>query len=680
MQAVSRGTPLLRSLWRQTPHQEPRLRARRLSLEALEPRELLAADFLYIGDAGTDSVQRFDADTGAYLGSVVAAGSAGLHGPRGMVFSGDNLLVVNQNVGMPFNGEVLRFDNAGAPRSPLVAADNPEALFAPRGMALRDNVLYVADFEGSAYPRVAKFNATTGAFLGEFVPSGFDAEFRPRGLVFGPDGGLYVSVFSEALFSSPDPAGYILRFDVASGASRVVARNDGDGTPEVGEAVNLHNPEGLVFAPDGRIYVTSNWENENTHILVIDPASGQQLDDIVLDPQTRPDNPTRISAQAIVFGPAGKLFIPITEASLNDGTESGGVWTYDPASQQTASFVATSVFDPLLLSPWYLTFGQTDPATLAYPKTVNSAPSLSGIEATPLGYAVNETATAITRTLTVSDSDSTTLSGAVIRISANYRSNQDVLSFTNSSSIQGDWDSVLGTLTLVGNASVANYQAALRSVKFRNTSTNPISDPRTIEFQVNDGQLSSNVLKRDISVSNPHVDNLFIGDQGDLGNPNDDTVKKFDLKTGALLDTWSAPGRLFGPRGMVFDAGDLLVVNQNVGTSLNGEVLRFDGKSGSLLSETVPANDPQAPFAPARDCRQRRHSLRSRLRGSRFAKNCQIRHHNSGFPGRFGPPWIQCRVPSTRCGLRTGRQTLRVGFQRSFVRIGRSCRLRTPLP
>ncbi|WP_449394898.1 cadherin domain-containing protein [Devosia riboflavina] len=48
-------------------------------------------------------------------------------------------------------------------------------------------------------------------------------------------------------------------------------------------------------------------------------------------------------------------------------------------------------------------------------------------------------------------------------------------------------------LTLAGTSSVANYQAALRSVTYRSNSENPTDAVRTVDFQVTDGQ-SANAL------------------------------------------------------------------------------------------------------------------------------------------------------------------------------------------
>ena len=76
-------------------------------------------------------------------------------------------------------------------------------------------------------------------------------------------------------------------------------------------------------------------------------------------------------------------------------------------------------------------------------------------------------------TMTVSDADDTNLTGATITITSNYNAAQDVLAFTSQSGITGVWDAGTGTLTLSGTATVAQYQAALRTVTYQNTSQQP---------------------------------------------------------------------------------------------------------------------------------------------------------------------------------------------------------------
>lgn len=67
---------------------------------------------------------------------------------------------------------------------------------------------------------------------------------------------------------------------------------------------------------------------------------------------------------------------------------------------------------------------------------------------------------------------------------ANFDADQDEIAFADTSSIQGQFDDTTGTLTLTGTASIADYQAALRSVTYENTSQSPLSDDRTITFEV----------------------------------------------------------------------------------------------------------------------------------------------------------------------------------------------------
>ncbi|MBK7238075.1 MAG: tandem-95 repeat protein [Sterolibacteriaceae bacterium] len=131
---------------------------------------------------------------------------------------------------------------------------------------------------------------------------------------------------------------------------------------------------------------------------------------------------------------------------------------------------------------------------------VNDAPVLTTSGST-LTYTENQAATAVDAALTVSDVDSTNLAGATVTISANYANGQDVLAFTNQLGITGSWTAGTGILTLSGTTTVANYQTALRSVTYANTSDDPSVLTRTISVVVSDGGLPSSVATRDIAVS-----------------------------------------------------------------------------------------------------------------------------------------------------------------------------------
>ena len=137
--------------------------------------------------------------------------------------------------------------------------------------------------------------------------------------------------------------------------------------------------------------------------------------------------------------------------------------------------------------------------------SINNAPVLTGT--TAVIVANPGSAVPINTTIVVSDADNATLSSATVRISANYVAGQDILGFVGSSrrtgNILGSFDSVTGILTLTSadsTATLAQFQAALRLVTYRNTSSTPSRLARSIEFTASDGTLSSSVARSLITI------------------------------------------------------------------------------------------------------------------------------------------------------------------------------------
>jgi len=167
---------------------------------------------------------------------------------------------------------------------------------------------------------------------------------------------LYVSVRNIE-----STGGAVLRFNPKSGAFL--------GTFVSSDSTNdLQRPEGLVFGPDGNLYITSfrASTSDTDKIDIFAGPKGVQpgafLGKIDLD-QVGGD---RAFAQALLFGPDGKLFVPITGG---DPHTTGTVRRYD---------VTTKAFDIFITSahlgqPFYLTFSQTDPATLAFVTAIHPA-------------------------------------------------------------------------------------------------------------------------------------------------------------------------------------------------------------------------------------------------------------------------------------------------------------------
>ena len=133
---------------------------------------------------------------------------------------------------------------------------------------------------------------------------------------------------------------------------------------------------------------------------------------------------------------------------------------------------------------------------------INHAPDVASLEGSPLNFLEGNAPIILTATLTVSDWEQPTLTGASISITGNYTNGEDVLAFANAFGITGSFDTSTGTLTLSGNATFADYQNALRSITYQNTNNNnPSTSTRTVSFTVTDGTDNSSSVTRDITVT-----------------------------------------------------------------------------------------------------------------------------------------------------------------------------------
>jgi len=118
-----------------------------------------------------------------------------------------------------------------------------------------------------------------------------------------------------------------------------------------------------------------------------------------------------------------------------------------------------------------------------------------------INFTEGNPATVIDNTITVTDSDSINLVGATAQITGNCTNPEDVLSFTNQNGISGSYNAGNCLLTLSGSASLANYQTALRSVRYSNPSTNPNPASRTVTWIGDDGQAASVPVTSTITIT-----------------------------------------------------------------------------------------------------------------------------------------------------------------------------------
>ncbi|RNC85710.1 MAG: DUF2341 domain-containing protein [Balneola sp.] len=131
----------------------------------------------------------------------------------------------------------------------------------------------------------------------------------------------------------------------------------------------------------------------------------------------------------------------------------------------------------------------------------NTAPILGAIEGTNIDFTEGDPDTVITSTIAVTDGDPhENMDSAKVSVTANFVTGTDSLIFVDTGNITGSYDGVSGVLTLSGSDTKANYQTALRSVFYRNSSTNPTVSTRTIEFEIYDWDDVSNTQSRNINV------------------------------------------------------------------------------------------------------------------------------------------------------------------------------------
>ncbi len=145
--------------------------------------------------------------------------------------------------------QIVRFA-AGASSYAALPVGEIAALRSPRGMAWRDDVLFVAD----ATAGVLAFDATTGALRSTLATTPANA------LAIGPDAKLYVASAAESA---------VVRFDAVTGAFLGTFAATGPGT------ANLVT--GLTFGADGVLYVSRPVEGGIKQILRFDPATADFL-------------------------------------------------------------------------------------------------------------------------------------------------------------------------------------------------------------------------------------------------------------------------------------------------------------------------------------------------------------------------------------------------------------------
>jgi hypothetical protein len=101
--------------------------------------------------------------------------------------------------------------------------------------------------------------------------------------------------------------------------------------------------------------------------------------------------------------------------------------------------------------------------------------------------------------LIVADANDTELDSATVRIVNALDAVHDVLSIdTVGRAMAASYDPPAGLLTVTGKATLAEYETALRTLRYNNTSESPDPETRIIEVRVSDGDYDSSPARSDV--------------------------------------------------------------------------------------------------------------------------------------------------------------------------------------
>ena len=178
-----------------------------------------------------------------------------------------------------------------------------------------------------------------------------------------------------------------------------------------------------------------------------------------------------------------------------------GTLRYDPAGQFEDLAAGASRTDSFAYTVSDGHGGTASGSVTVTVSGINDAPVLDATDS-DLGYTEGDGLVAVDPGIAVTDVDSAMLAGATVRIASNFTAAEDELAFTDLPGITGAYNDATGMLTLLGSATVAQYQAALRAVTYENSADTPSTATRTVTFAVTDaGALTSAPESRDVAVA-----------------------------------------------------------------------------------------------------------------------------------------------------------------------------------
>lgn len=171
----------------------------------------------------------------------------------------------------------------------------------------------------SSSENIVAIDEKTGNFLGVFIPKGSGGLNIPDNILFGPDGNLYVSSGGDSGANIYDPSNApsaILRYNGKTGEPLdAPSAAKAKGSAVFASGGGLIRPYGAAFGPDGNLYVSSFRTNQ---ILRYDGRTGRFIDVFASDNNAGQGSKDGLNGpNGLLFGPDGSLYVA-TEGTAND--------------------------------------------------------------------------------------------------------------------------------------------------------------------------------------------------------------------------------------------------------------------------------------------------------------------------------------------------------------------------
>ena len=552
---------------------------------------------LYVTGYSSNTVARYNASTGALVGTFVTSGSGSLSGATSLAFGPDgNLYVSSEN-----NDRVLKYDGTtGAFLSTFITAGSG-GINAPAGLVFRpDGFLYVG---GHQSDNILKYNATTGAFVGTFVAAGSGGLNGPEQMTWGPDGNLYV-----ASRNTND----VKRYNGTTGAYIDNFVTSGSG--------GLSEALGISFGPDGNLYVSSRLTdkviqyNGTTGALIGDyVTTGSGGLDGAMEFTFRPNQQVRITttntaptitsngggataAMNVAENASAVTTVTATDADLPgqtltysiSGGEDAAKFTID-SSTGVLTFVAAPNYEvptdvgadniynvTVQVSDGTLTDTQAMAVTVT---NVNEAPSASNLGAAET-Y-TEDTSLNLTDSV-ASDVDSATVTATLTLSNVSAGS----LNTGTSGSVTSTYNALTGVWTASG--AIADVNTLLAGLTF--TPTLNFNSNFTIATSISDGSLSVTGTK---SMTGTAVNDVPVLSAGSVGN--------LTVLEDSGLTSLGLGGLAFGRGGGVDEAAQTLTftVTSIPSAAFFGTVYLADGTTAVSTGNYSLAQIQGMQFRPA---------------------------------------------------------------------------------